>query len=594
MQIIDENSNQNASDSSHLEIKNRDYKEQNRAHVIEKDEQDNEIENYSQKNEYYHETNSNLNYYDSCNNDQEQHDAKINFFSSTQDFKCRKCKTIFFSNNQLHKHLRQNFCIKQSLIFKSDREKSTAHLATNISIVEFFVDFFKNIDIDFEFRDWTYAKTMISLSIKDNEAQICLDTECSVILTNRIFIKNHEAHYIIRRMITSLNVRELNINKHEIWEYIIAIIYFSEKIKQEKLIRKVIRREMHLIDDLKANMLIDNDILEFEDIFIDDVNNKATIVNCDMIILIEIRTFFKNMITKALHVRFITIISSHSMIIISIHHTNLSSNRDFLFESEELNVFIYAHIIDTFINAIITKNDSNRSVKILRNCRLEVITKIQYLNAFHANDEIREYVERKSFRTHKTSWFNRVLKTIMIAYVVVAATIASFLFSSTSTEIVFTNDVIVHNSSSQTIAAFFNLIDQYLNLWKSEEFVKLSENQWMRISLRFDWKSRVFEKIKIYSLEAKDKKLVNQIFDDFQAKKRLKFTIESTSFSYSIFVIWKTVNDKKKKRVIVDIRELNVIILSNAYSLFLQKNIIAAIKECQYLFVIDCAFFFYQ
>jgi hypothetical protein len=150
-------------------------------------------------------------------------------------------------------------------------------------------------------------------------------------------------------------------------------------------------------------MLIDNDILESEDIFIDDVNNKATIFSCNMSISIEIRTLSKSMITKILHARFITVILSHSMTIISIHRTNLSSSRDFLFESEELNVFTYAHIIDMFINVIMTKNDSNRSMKISRNFKLEVITKIQYFNAFHANDEVKEYVERKSFRTHKTS-----------------------------------------------------------------------------------------------------------------------------------------------------------------------------------------------
>jgi hypothetical protein len=92
----------------------------------------------------------------------------------------------------------------------------------------------------------------------------------------------------------------------------------------------------------------------------------------------------------------------------------------------------------------------------------------------------------------------------------------------------------------------------------------------------------------------RDQKADKSNIDDLQIKKRLKFTIESTSFSYSVFVVWKTINDKKKKRVIVDIRNLNFIILSDAYSLSLQKNIIAAIKECQCLLMIDCAFFFYQ
>jgi hypothetical protein len=474
-------------------------------------------------------------------------------------------------------------------------------LTTNISIIEFIVNFFKNIEIEFEFRDWIYVKVMISLSIKSSEAQICLDTDCNVTLTNRNFIKMYEAHYFIRRMTTSLNVRELKINKHEIWEYIIAIMYFLEKINQDKLIREIIRREVHLMNDLKINMLINNDILRFEEIFIDEINVKVIIANCQhMIISIEIRTLTKKMINKVFHVRFITIISSYSMIIISIHRSNLSSNRNFLFELTDLIISMYAHTLNDFINDVMIKNEFNKSIKIFRNARLETITKLFYLNAFHVdfNDishvDVQNYVERKSILTHKESWFKRVLKTTMIAYTVV---IVMFFFTSQNTKhsnVVLLNDVIVQDFTSKTISIFFDLINQYFNLWKSEEFVKLSKDQWMRISLKSDWKIRIFEKIKIYSWKTKNKKLVNQIFDDLHAKRRLKYIIELISFSYSVFVVWKSINDKKKERIIVDIRELNVIILSNAYSLSLQKNIITAIKECQYLFVIDCAFFFYQ
>jgi hypothetical protein len=207
-------------------------------------------------------------------------------------------------------------------------------------------------------------------------------------------------------MITSLNVRGLKINKHETFEYIIVIIFFVEKV-QKKLTRELIRREVHLMNDLKANMLIDNDILESEEIFIDEVNSKATIASCNnMIISIEIRTLVKRMINKTLHARKFIVISSHSIIIISIHRSNLSLTRDFLFESFNLNVFMYAHIIDTIIDVVMTKNDFSQSIKISRNTRLEMITKIHYLNVFHVDiddQNIIDYVERKSVREHKTS-----------------------------------------------------------------------------------------------------------------------------------------------------------------------------------------------
>jgi hypothetical protein len=607
LQITGENANQSASDSSYSEIKskdNRNYKKKSRAYVTEEDEHENEMNN-SFDDEYYHESNSELNYYNSEQNQEKK--SKVNFSTSAQIFTCKKCKRIFLSNNRLHGHLRQDLC--RQVKFKAHVDttdhkilnESTVNFVMNILIVESSVDFFKNIETRFGFRDWIYVKVMISLSIKNSETQICLDTDCSVTLTDRNFIKMHEAHYSIRRMIISLNVRELEINKHEIWEYIIAIMYFLGKINQDKFIREVIRREVHLMNDLKVNMLISNDILRPEGIFIDEVNVKVIIASCQhMIISIEIRTLTKEMINKVLHARSITIISSYSMTIISIHRSNLSSDRNFLFESADLIISMYAHTLNDFINGVMIKNEFSKSIKILRNARLETITEILYLNVFHvdfsdvSHVDVQSYVERKSALTHKESWFKRVLKTAMIAY---TAVVAVFFFTSQNTKnpnVVLSNDVIVHDFTSQTVSAFFDLINQYFNLWKSEEFVKLSKDQWMRISLKSDWEIRISEKIKIYSLETENKKLVDQIFDDLHAKKRLKYTTESTSFSYSVFVVWKSVNGKKKERVVVDIRGFNVITLSDAYSLSLQKNIIAAVKKCQYLFVIDCAFFFYQ
>ncbi len=383
LQIINE-SNLNASDSTFFETKikdqyKRDYKGKEKAYVIEKDEHENEMNSSQDQDEkYYHESNLDLNYYNPQKQDQDEK-SEANFFTQIRFFTCRNCRAVLFFNNQLHKHLRRNICenFRRNIKHTALENEFFVNLATNISIIESSIDSSKDIGIEFEFRDWTYVKAMISLFIKDNEEQMCLDTSCSVILTNREFIKRHEAHYIIRRMTTSLNVRELRTNKHETWKYIIASIYFLEKITQEKFTREVIRREVHLMNDLKVNMLIDNDILESEDIFIDDSKSKTIIVSCNnMIISIEIRTLIKEMINKVLHVRFVMIISSRSIATISIHRFELSSSRDFLFESANLDVFMYAHIIDTSTNAIIAKNESDRLVKIPRNTRLEIVTKI--------------------------------------------------------------------------------------------------------------------------------------------------------------------------------------------------------------------------
>ncbi len=162
LQITDENTSSNASGSSFSGSKSkdqyrnnryRDNKEKERAYVTEKNEYETETNNSSQQEnaDYYHDSDVELNYYHS--QDQNENELEANFFTSTRIFKCRKCKSIFSSNNQLHKHLRQNTCVKKSSMHRSKLEKATAHLIMNISIIESTVDSFKDVRIESEFRD---------------------------------------------------------------------------------------------------------------------------------------------------------------------------------------------------------------------------------------------------------------------------------------------------------------------------------------------------------------------------------------------------------------------------------------------------------
>ncbi len=54
------------------------------------------------------------------------------------------------------------------------------------------------------------------------------------------------------------------------------------------------------------------------------------------------------------------------------------------------------------------------------------------------------------------------------------------------------------------------------------------------------------------------------------------------------------INEEKKNRIIVNIRELNKIVKSDSYSMLLQIDIISTITECKFIFVVDAAASFYQ
>ena len=92
-------------------------------------------------------------------------------------------------------------------------------------------------------------------------------------------------------------------------------------------------------------------------------------------------------------------------------------------------------------------------------------------------------------------------------------------FANNFSEVILFNDVIIHQSN--VTQSFVNIIDEFLALWKNIDFVELSQDNWMRISLKFDWESRIINKIKIYSFDQRDRNLIDKIFDEFHQQNRL-------------------------------------------------------------------------
>lgn len=62
-------------------------------------------------------------------------------------------------------------------------------------------------------------------------------------------------------MATPITVRCLGANKHIINQYAITDIYIPAKDSQEQKVIAHIRSEIHLVEELKANILIGTDIM---------------------------------------------------------------------------------------------------------------------------------------------------------------------------------------------------------------------------------------------------------------------------------------------------------------------------------------------
>ena len=157
---------------------------------------------------------------------------------------------------------------------------------------------------------------------------------------------------------------------------------FTEKNDKKNDIRVMFRREIHIINNLKINILMRNEIINFEKIFIDFEKNTARINNCNVIIFIEMHIFNK-IIFKSIHLRKMITIFARSKVSVLMHHFNVSNNRDFLFKSDEIFYLIaYVLMIDIIINVVILQNNFDKLIQILRNHHLDRLSELNFSNAF--------------------------------------------------------------------------------------------------------------------------------------------------------------------------------------------------------------------
>ena len=179
-------------------------------------------------------------------------------------------------------------------------------------------------------------------------------------------------------------VREIKNDIHEINEYIIYEIYLSnEKNKNERVVTiKTISRKIYLIDKLVVDMLLRNDILVSKEIDFLFSKKIAYIDSYDVNILIEVH-LKEPLIRRVINLKKVFIIPSHSNVTVTIYYLNLF-DRNFLFKSRENSIlFLYAELINKNIETILIKNNSDKSMKIQRNMKLDNFSNLIINECYH-------------------------------------------------------------------------------------------------------------------------------------------------------------------------------------------------------------------
>ena len=197
-------------------------------------------------------------------------------------------------------------------------------------------------------------------------------------------------------------IKGININMHNVNEYIRLQIYLSNKNSIAR-----IKKEFYIVDDLIVKVLVDINIIKSKGMIFDIEKNVIIIDSCKNIqiffIFINYRpqtrvTIFNNNKTKI-------IIPSHFNMTISIvglrcRSLKLSYDRDFLFESQKFDtLLIYAHIVDHSISKIFVKNDIDHVMSLSRKVKLRMIINYEATRCYVINFAEHDLITKTSKRS---------------------------------------------------------------------------------------------------------------------------------------------------------------------------------------------------
>ncbi len=156
----------------------------------------------------------------------------------------------------------------------------------DIRIIHFTINLSVDIGTGYGFRGHHYLKGKIAISLSFSINSVCFDTGCSITLCDIAFFSTQAPNTPIRKMVTPLiMVQGLGANKHAIDQYATADIYTSAKDGQRQEVTAHIWREIHLVEELKATMLVGIEIMTPEQ-FVLDFSKKQLLLVVVLVYLI--------------------------------------------------------------------------------------------------------------------------------------------------------------------------------------------------------------------------------------------------------------------------------------------------------------------
>ena len=146
------------------------------------------------------------------------------------------------------------------------------------------------------------------------------------------------------------------------------------------------------------------------------------------------------------------------------------------------------------------------------------------------------------------------------------------------------NGVTIYGNND-VATAIADVAYQYPEIWTNQgTTVDIPEEEWMPIPL----KPGITPKpARVHPVSQRDKQIIDETFDKLHQRGKVTWSSQPTPFSYPCFVVWREVNGKRKRRVVIDIRSLNRATEDDSYPLPLQSDVTATVARADFISICD-------
>ncbi|EAQ91761.1 hypothetical protein CHGG_03696 [Chaetomium globosum CBS 148.51] len=388
-------------------------------------------------------------------------------------------------------------------------------------------------------------------------------------------------HTVIRHRASPLMVRGIGKGVHNTLDYAIIDLNFYGTLPSGSTAIASFTREVTIVDDLRANMLLGMDCMTPEkfDILLSD---EAIVINSCGGIRIPITTkrHGKPIKSKVIAKHRISIPPQTLASIAVNHAVHVDDGQTLLFEPATLNVSVFAAVADCHMESAIVRNDTNRPITVHANqCVGHLVSMEPDCQAYLVDD-----AAAAELAVHKPAPPPEERR----------------LATMTEDDIKLNTiqhpcGVTIYNLPPAQMAPLWSLVTEYQDVFKDKGFVNLDQDQWMRVKLRPGWHETLPKKCRIYPMNAEDRGVVKDTIGKLESGGKATKTRFQVPFSFPVFVVWRTMPDGTRKgRMVVDIRMLNKIVLPDAYPMKSQDDIMARLANAKYITILDAVAFYYQ